>query len=68
MMKSRYEGPPFAAGDEVVLASGSYTGTQGVFLKLRDDPNWADIREPNGGIRSHPLAWLALATAGKPKS
>lgn len=48
----------FRAGDRVVLAKGSYEGTPGVFLNLRQDPNWADIREPNGSIRSHPVVWL----------
>lgn len=61
-MKSRYTGPAFHAGDEVVLAHGSYQGTPGVFLHLNEDPNWADIREWNGVIRNHPLEWLALAT------
>jgi hypothetical protein len=51
----------FLEGDEVVLAEGAYQGSQGVFLHLRKDPNWADIRERNGAIRSHPVAWLELA-------
>jgi len=53
--------PGFREGDEVVLAEGTYQGTLGVFLHLRDDVKWADIAERNGGIRSHPVAWLALA-------
>jgi len=51
--------PEFHAGDEVVLAEGSYQGTPGVFLRLREDPKWADITERNGRVRSHPLEWLA---------
>jgi hypothetical protein len=51
--------PTFRQGDEVVLAEGTYQGTPGVFLRLREDVNWADITERNGSIRSHPVAWLA---------
>jgi hypothetical protein len=53
--------PEFHEGDEVVLAEGSYQGTPGVFLRLKKDPKWADIKERNGSIRSHPLVWLAYA-------
>ncbi len=49
----------FREGDEVVLASGTYPGTLGVFLRLKKDANWAEIRERNGDIRSHPVIWLA---------
>jgi hypothetical protein len=52
-------GAAFREGDEVVLAIGTYQGTRGVFLKLKQDTAWADITEPNGVIRSHPVAWLA---------
>jgi hypothetical protein len=48
----------FLQGDEVYLAKGSYQGTVGIFLNLRNDPKWADIREPDG-IRAHPVEWLA---------
>lgn len=51
--------PKFQKGDEVVLAKGSYAGTSGVFLQLRADPKWADIRERDSQIRSHPVEWLA---------
>jgi len=51
----------FREGDEVVLATGSYPGTEGVFVRLKKDVNWADIRERNGEIRSHPVIWLAPA-------
>ncbi len=51
----------FCEGDEVVLAEGTYQGTYGVFLRLKDDTNWADINERDGSIRSHPVAWLAHA-------
>jgi hypothetical protein len=52
----------FHEGDEVVLAEGTYQGTLGVFLRLRNDVKWADIAERNGSVRSHPVAWLALST------
>ena len=51
--------PTFNKGDEVVLASGTYQGTQGVFLHLRQDVKWADITERDGSVRSHPVEWLA---------
>jgi hypothetical protein len=53
--------PTFHAGDDVLLAEGTYQGTTGVFLTLRADPKWADIREGNSQIRSHPVEWLQLA-------
>jgi hypothetical protein len=52
----------FHEGDEVVLANGTYYGTHGIFLRLKEDANWADITERNGSIRSHPVAWLAHST------
>jgi hypothetical protein len=55
--------PTFREGDEVVLALGSHQGTQGVFLRLRPDAKWADITERDGGIRSHPVEWLAHSGA-----
>lgn len=58
--------PGFREGEEVVLALGSHQGTLGVFLGLREDPNWADIRERNGDIRSHPVMWLARSTSATP--
>ena len=62
MISTRLVGPVFREGDEVVLAKGTYPGTPGVFLRLREDVNWADITERNGSIRSHPVAWLAHST------
>ena len=51
----------FHEGDEVVLAEGTYQGSFGVFLRLKDDVKWADITERNGAIRSHPVEWLGHA-------
>ena len=45
--------------DEIVLAEGTYQGTVGVFLRLRQDIKWEDITERNGTVRRHPVAWLA---------
>jgi hypothetical protein len=53
--------PGFKEGDEVVLALGSHQGTCGVFLRIRESGDWADITERNGQVRHHPLAWLAHA-------
>ncbi|HUK18733.1 MAG TPA: hypothetical protein VLW65_20070 [Bryobacteraceae bacterium] len=56
----------FREGDEVVLAEGTYQGTRGTFLHLREDVKWADITERDGSIRSHPVAWLAPSSGGIP--
>ena len=58
MRSVRLDGPTFREGDEGVLAHGGYQGTLGIFLRLKEDANWADIRERNGDIRSHPVIWL----------
>ena len=44
-MSAQPAGPTFREGDEVVLAKGSYQGTLGVFLHVKEDTNWANIRE-----------------------
>ena len=41
-----------------MLNNGTYTGTMGVFIRMKDDANWADIKEKNGTVRSHPVIWL----------
>jgi len=68
MMSNRPSGPAFRQGDEVVLADGTYQGTPGIFLRLREDVNWADITERNGDIRSHPVVWLAHSANAIPGS
>jgi hypothetical protein len=68
MMSARIAGPTFHEGDEVVLANGTYQGTPGVFLRLKEDVNWADITERNGDIRSHPVIWLAHSANAIPGS
>jgi hypothetical protein len=62
MMIDKPVGATFHEGDEVVLAEGTYQGTQGVFVRLKEDLNWADITERNGKVRSHPVAWLDHST------
>ena len=59
MMSDQATAPVFHEGDQVVLAYGTYQGTSGVFLRLREDPNWADIQERDGSVCAHPIAWLA---------
>jgi hypothetical protein len=59
MISTKTVGPAFREGDEVVLIEGSYRGTPGVFLRLKDDVKWADITERNDSVRSHPVEWLA---------
>jgi hypothetical protein len=61
MINTAPEGRAFREGDAVVLAEGTYQGTPGVFLRLRDDVKWADITMRDGSVRSHPVAWLAHA-------
>ncbi|MGB7760153.1 MAG: hypothetical protein WBL61_10000 [Bryobacteraceae bacterium] len=61
-------GTVFREGDPVVLASGTYQGTTGCFVRLRKDVNWADIKESNGNTRSHPMAWLAHSASLMPGS
>jgi hypothetical protein len=58
--------PTFREGDEVRLASGTYQGTLGVFVKLKDDVKWAEIKQRDGLVRSHPVAWLAHAGGAIP--
>ncbi len=58
----------FHEGDKVVLAEGPYQGTPGVFLRLKEDTNWADITESNGDVRSHPMRWLAHSAPATPDS
>ena len=59
-------GSAFREGDEIVLDCGTYQGTLGVFVRLRKDPNWADILERDGSLWSHPVAWLAKAASRSP--
>jgi hypothetical protein len=67
-MNNRPVGTAFHEGDEVVLAEGTYQGTQGVFMRLKDDAKWADVTERNGNVRSHPVAWLDHVPAAVPAS
>lgn len=52
----------FHPGDEVVITRGTYQsseGSHGVFLRLREDANWADVTARDGSVSSHPVEWLA---------
>ena len=68
MMDSGPVGHAFREGDEVVLTDGTYQGTLGVFLRLREDVKWADITERNGSVRSHPVVWLGHSAEATPGS
>jgi hypothetical protein len=50
----------FHEGDQVYLARGSYQGTVGTFIRLRTDPKWADILEPDLTVRVHPVEGMRL--------
>jgi hypothetical protein len=52
---------PFHEGDSICLVKGSYQGTIGIFLHLQKDPLWAELCEPGGLVRAHPVEWMALA-------
>jgi hypothetical protein len=63
MTKPESTAPDFRNGDEVVLTQSAYLHSQGshaVFLRLKDDANWADIKT-DGAVHSCPVAWLAHA-------
>ncbi len=49
---------PMHPGDPVVLVDGPYQGTPGVLLHFKSDPRWAEIKEWNDRVRSHPVIWL----------
>ena len=58
----------FRKDDPVVLAEGPYQGSPGLFLRLTEDVNWAEITEHNGAVRSHPVMWLAHTASFVPGS
>jgi hypothetical protein len=68
MITNRSDDAAFREGDPVVLDRGTYQGTTGVFVRLRMDVKWADIREADGSLWSHPVAWLTHATGASPLS
>ena len=66
MTSDKPAGAVFREGDEVVLTEGTYQGTLGVFIGLKKDGGWADIKERNGNVRSHPVAWMDHPAARLP--
>ena len=60
MMKKQLIATAFREGDEVVLAEGSYQGTLGVFLRLREDLKWATSRSATA--KSAATLWNGLPT------
>jgi hypothetical protein len=52
--------PKFHAGDEVILAEGPHNKfVHGTFLGLKEDVEWAAIKEANGAVNSHPVEWMS---------
>jgi hypothetical protein len=51
--------PKFHAGDEVVLAEGPHKYAHGIFLGLKEDVEWAAIKEASGAVNSHPVEWMS---------
>ncbi len=51
--------PKFRAGDEVVMVEGPHKCVHGIFLELKDDVEWASIKESNGTVSSHPVEWMS---------
>ena len=68
MMSNRAVATEFREGDEIVMAEGTYQGTPGVFVRFREDANWADIRDRDGSISSQPVLWLAHSADAIPGS
>jgi hypothetical protein len=58
----------YRAGEKVVLAGGPYQGTSGSIIALTADPNWADVTELNGRVRSYPVEWLSRPACAAPQS
>jgi hypothetical protein len=56
---SAINNPTFRAGDEVVLVEGPHKYVHGVFIELKDDVEWASIKESNGTVSNHPIAWMS---------
>lgn len=50
--------PKFHGGDQVILAQGPHKFTRGTFLGLRNDVEWAIIRESGGALSVHPVEWM----------
>ena len=50
--------PKFHSGDVVVLTHGPHKYVHGIFLNLKEDVEWAAIREPSGTVNSHPVEWM----------
>lgn len=50
--------PRFHAGDKIIVAEGPHKDVLGTFLGLEDEVQWAAIKEADGGVSSHPVAWM----------
>jgi hypothetical protein len=58
--------PKFRPGDAVVLAHGPHKYERGIFLKLKEDVEWAAVQEQNGTISSHPVEWMESSREPEP--
>jgi hypothetical protein len=50
--------PKFQGGNQVILAQGPHKFTRGTFVALRNDVEWATIRESSGALSVHPVEWM----------
>jgi hypothetical protein len=50
--------PEFRVRDKVARADGPCQGIPEVLLRVRKDINWAETRERDSMVRSHPVRWL----------
>jgi hypothetical protein len=57
-MADAINNPRFHAGAEAVLAEGPHKYVHGTFQRLKDDVEWAAIKEANGAVSSHPVEWM----------
>jgi len=63
MNEKQETGKNFHAGEAVFLALGTYQGTSGEFVRFCEDRNWAVIKQIDGEVRNHPVAWLGHSPA-----
>jgi hypothetical protein len=51
------EQPEFRVRDKIARADGSYQGIPEELLRVREDSNWAKIRERDSMVRCHLVRW-----------
>lgn len=50
--------PKFHVGENIILAKGPHKDVLGTFLRLEDEVEWAAIKEADGAVSCHPVAWM----------